>query len=106
LQSASSQNQDFKPSRIVLGQVPADSPGLQLLGSQASEPCSPSTCNFTSSLKKLLQRAHHLTWIKALTQQQLSVLPGSASFSLSQLHVLHVLCIQSWFQFHIHFLSK
>ncbi|MED6253214.1 hypothetical protein ATANTOWER_024433 [Ataeniobius toweri] len=65
---------------------------FRLLGSQASEHCSPSTCNFTSSLKKLLQifhfsenccvriqlpcanltlhqRAHHLTWIKALIQQ-------------------------------------
>ncbi|KAK5606117.1 hypothetical protein CRENBAI_026888, partial [Crenichthys baileyi] len=52
---------------------------LRLQGSQASEPCSPSTCNFTSSLKKLHQRAHHL----ALIQQQLSVLPGSTLFSLS-----------------------
>ncbi|MEQ2249463.1 hypothetical protein ILYODFUR_029520 [Ilyodon furcidens] len=33
---------------------------FRLLGSQASEPCSPSTCNNTSSLKKLLSVFHLL----------------------------------------------
>ncbi|MEQ2291938.1 hypothetical protein AMECASPLE_017914 [Ameca splendens] len=65
---------------------------LRLLRSQASEPCSPSTCSSASSHKKLHQ--HQLIYPPRLH----IVLPWPTTISSS--------CIQSRFQLHIYFLSK